>query len=282
MDTLNIYINDNLELSDKDFYYSHRIINEPFDMYKTHAHNHYELYFLVSGRRNYFIGNRIVHVKGGDFVFVPIHTIHKTTSISAEGHERFLINFTENYFDGSIKHEIIKLFDDYCLSVSPDNIGNIKEIFKKISNEYKINDKHSPMLLKSHLTELFVNLLRAKKHSLPLNANESNAEAQIKKVLALLENDISADITVDYAADIAALSKSHFEKTFRSLTGYTFIEYLNTMRMLRAQKLLTKTSKSITEIAFECGFNSSNYFATVFRKYVGITPLKYRIQENKG
>ena len=282
MDTSCIFLNDNLDLCGKDFYYSHRLINEPFNMYKTHAHNHYELYFLVNGRRNYFIGNRIVHVKAGDFVFVPAHTIHKTTSVSPEGHERLLINFTENFFEQSIKRDVIKIFNDYCLSVPPDSISDIKDIFVRISEEYKINDKYSMQLLKSYLTELFVKLLRTDTPVLPVNVSESKTEELIKKVLDLLENNISTDITVDYAANTAGLSKSHFEKTFRSLTGFTFIDYLNTMRMLRAQKLLAKTSKSITDIAFECGFNSSNYFTTVFKKHTGTTPLKFRRQENSG
>ncbi len=276
MDTLHIFQNDTLDLCGKDFYFSHRIITEPFDMYRTHAHNHYEIYFLIHGKRDYFIGNRIIHVKAGDIVFVPAHTIHKTTSVSPTGHERLLINFTENFFDSTIKSAVLRLFQDYCLTV-PENVKeNINQIFSQISAEYNNCAEYSPLMLKMLLTTLFVRLLRIDPPILRSKENENPAEKQIKKVLDMINNDLSADMTVDYAAQTAGLSKSHFEKTFKQLTGFTFIDYLNTTRLLRAQKLLTKTSRSITDIAFECGYNSSNYFTTVFRKYFGTTPLQFR------
>ena len=280
MDSLPVSGHDTIDLSDKDFFFSHRIVTQTFNMYKTHAHDNYELYYLESGRRDYFIGNRIVHIKAGDFVFVPSHTIHKTTSVSPEGHERFLINFTEDFFEYPLKKDVLNVFKDYCLSIPEENKDMILEIFKKISDEYENQDTHSPILLKAYLSELFIILLRIGSPIHSLNRIENKTEIHIKKVLDLLDNNISSEITVDYAAKIAHLSKSHFEKNFRLLTGFTFVDYLNTMRIKRAQKLLSKTSKSITDIAFECGFNSSNYFITVFKSYNGITPFQFRKKEN--
>ena len=273
---------DTLDLCGREFYYSHRIVNEMFDMYKTHAHNHYELYFLIHGERNYFIGNRIVHVQAGDIVFVPEHIIHKTTSVSADGHERLLINFTEKYFEPALKQDILRLFKNYYLSIPKSNLKKVENIFFKISGEYKIADKYSSFILKSYLTELFALLIRLDTSSMDVNECENKTEEHIKKVLDMINNDISAEINVDIAAHKAGFSKSYFEKSFRQLTGFTFIDYLNTMRLLHAQKLLSKTKKSITDVALECGFNSSNYFTTVFKKFTGTTPLKFRKKENSN
>lgn len=280
MDTLFVFEQDTLDLCGHDFYYSHRTVNEVFDMYKTHAHNHYELYFLINGERNYFIGNGIVHVQAGDVVFVPKHIIHKTTSVSSSGHERFLINFTDKYFDESLKNEILKIFKNYYLSIPEKYLKKAEDIFFRISEEYKSMDKYSPILLKSYLTEFFALLIRSDTTSVLVNESENKTEKHIKKVLDAINNDMSAEMTVDIAANIAGFSKSYFEKSFRQLTGFTFIDYLNTMRLLHAQKLLSETKKSVTDIAFECGFNSSNYFTTVFKKFTGTTPLKFRKKEN--
>ena len=276
MKTSSVFTNDMLELGEKEFYYSRRMVNGPFDVFKTHAHNRYELYFLLSGKRNYFIKNKIVRVSRGDIILIPPHTIHKTTSVSRYGHERLLLNFTENFIEDSIREPVLSLFRDYCISVPEDCIGRITAVFDRIANEYENSAKHCEVMLKNLLTEIFIILLRTGEQTLKPNTLPSKTELKIKRVLNMLEDNISADITVDYAAQTATLSKSHFEKAFRELTGYTFIDYLNTRRLLKAQKLLIKTSKSVTEIAFECGFNSSNYFATVFKKQIGITPLKFR------
>ena len=53
MKTSSVFTNDMLELGEKEFYYSRRMVNGPFDVFKTHAHNRSELYFLLSGKRNY-------------------------------------------------------------------------------------------------------------------------------------------------------------------------------------------------------------------------------------
>ena len=71
------------------------------------------------------------------------------------------------------------------------------------------------------------------------------------------------------------MSPSHFSKQFKSITGVGLSEYINVSRISKAEKLLRKTNKPITEIATECGFNDSNYFAAVFKKIKGTTPKKY-------
>lgn len=74
-----------------------------------------------------------------------------------------------------------------------------------------------------------------------------------------------------------ALSRSHFSKLFKQVTGVGLNEYINITRITAAQNLLSKSNYSITEVASACGFNDSNYFAAVFKKIKGITPKKYSI-----
>ena len=52
--------------------------------------------------------------------------------------------------------------------------------------------------------------------------------------------------------------------------------HINDLRVQKAKELLVKTNFSITEIAYQVGFNDSNYFTSIFKKYAKITPMKYR------
>ena len=72
------------------------------------------------------------------------------------------------------------------------------------------------------------------------------------------------------------LSRSYLSKKFKSVTGFGFKEYIINVRIQHACELLLNTNKSITDIAFECGFNDSNYFGDAFRRTKGISPNKYR------
>ena len=85
--------------------------------------------------------------------------------------------------------------------------------------------------------------------------------------------------SLEYVADKFNLSRSYLSKKFKTATGFGFKEYIINVRIQNACNLLLETNKSITDIAFECGFNDSNYFGDAFRKAKGISPHKYRKNE---
>ena len=70
--------------------------------------------------------------------------------------------------------------------------------------------------------------------------------------------------------------RSRFFELFRANTGMTPNDYLQRLRLEAARGLLSETSRPVTEIAFEVGFNSSQYFSTVFLQYTGVTPPCFR------
>ena len=72
------------------------------------------------------------------------------------------------------------------------------------------------------------------------------------------------------------ISRSYLSKKFKAVTGFGFKEYIVNVRIKNACRLLLETNKSITDIAFECGFNDSNYFGDAFRHVKGVSPNKYR------
>ena len=76
------------------------------DMPEMHSHPYHELYFLISGRRRYFIGHRIFDVAAGNLVVIPKNELHKTTSFGGKGYERYVMYF----FDEDIE-EICRLTD---------------------------------------------------------------------------------------------------------------------------------------------------------------------------
>jgi AraC family L-rhamnose operon regulatory protein RhaS len=78
----------------------------------------------------------------------------------------------------------------------------------------------------------------------------------------------------------AGLSASHFAEVFRRETGRTPLEYLTSARIEEAtRRLLERPEASVTRIASELGFSSSQYFSTVFRRHVGCTPGEWRRRE---
>ena len=101
----------------------------------------------------------------------------------------------------------------------------------------------------------------------------------IDRAKSIIEESSSRDITVSEIADRLNMSVHYLCHVFKAETGTTPIDYRNSVKLIRAKKLLVSTEKRVSEIAFECGFGSASYFSKMFYKNEGITPSEYRKQK---
>ena len=75
------------------------------------------------------------------------------------------------------------------------------------------------------------------------------------------------------------MSRRSFLRAFQAATGTSPLAWLISQRIHRACQVLRHTDRSITEIAFDVGFNDSNYFTRQFRKVTGFSPRAYRLRQ---
>ncbi len=105
--------------------------------------------------------------------------------------------------------------------------------------------------------------------------SKSNIAEQINNAKVAVHENISS-ITPEKLAEITYMSYSKFRKIFKEYTGFSPSQYIQEVRINMAKEILTNTSRSIKEIAFELGYENKDYFFTVFRKATGMTPTSYR------
>lgn len=96
------------------------------------------------------------------------------------------------------------------------------------------------------------------------------------------ENFCDPGISLNSVAKYVGLSAAHFSTVFSQTTGRSFVNYLTSMRIERAKKLLAQTNMKLSAIAMEIGYNEPNYFSHVFRKMEGISPKEYRSRAQKN
>lgn len=94
--------------------------------------------------------------------------------------------------------------------------------------------------------------------------------------LLKLESGTSFSVTLQEASQICDLSPSHFSRTFKKIMQINFKEYLLRKKISQSTDLLTNTDLSITDIAYQCEFTDSAYYCLQFRKFMGMTPKKFR------
>jgi AraC family L-rhamnose operon regulatory protein RhaS len=133
-------------------------------------------------------------------------------------------------------------------------------------------DFTSRTIILSILSEILQSSSRTTKPS-------DNSRQRVKRFLQELEADPSAEWSLEEMSDHCELGRTHFNRWMRELTGETAMRHLARLRTQRAQALLQHTDQPITDIAFNCGFQTSQYFATVFRSFTGQSPQDYRRQK---
>ncbi|MEO8820684.1 MAG: AraC family transcriptional regulator, partial [Ginsengibacter sp.] len=106
--------------------------------------------------------------------------------------------------------------------------------------------------------------------------NNVNSSDRLNKVIDYILQNFDQDITLPKVASAANMGLTTFCNFFKDNYRITFVEYLNTVRIGHACKLLTEKDQNVVEIAYECGYNSLANFNRQFKKYKQMTPTEYR------
>lgn len=110
----------------------------------------------------------------------------------------------------------------------------------------------------------------------PLDRSLASSRRSVEMFLDALPEQVGAPWTLESMAETCGLGRTQFTNYCRNLKNATPIEYLNRCRIQVASERLRRSTQSVTDIAFQCGFESSQYFATVFRRHTGVSPSRFR------
>ncbi len=244
-----------------------------------HYHNFYELYFLLSGNRDYIIDGEIFNISNDTVVLISPDRLHKT---EGGAYERILIQFTDSflkkYFTDETINSILECFSKNYIKLSIAKLPVVNSLFKKILKHYE-NEEHSHLF--TDLAELLINLNECLlDEKLPIDAPKFTDE-RISAILKYINENFAIISNIDEISHHFFLNKYYLCHFFKKTTGVSLITYLNNVKISYALKQLKTTKKSITEIALDSGYNATAYFCNTFKKFVNMSPIEYRkLQKN--
>lgn len=256
-----------------------------YAMHSAHAHNYFEIYYLVRGECNFFLYDNVYHMKSGSMAFIPADTLHKTIYLDGEDHERICVEFTLDYASdiietiGQLKFEQL-LYNNF-FTVPEQYIPIAAHIYSMLIREKKKPDVFSTCSIKNLFQQLLVLLMRSFDNPLEQTNPTSQApvhvvDESIQTAMNYICRNFAENITLDLVAQQLHLNTSYFSKKFKNINGFGFKEYLNKVRINHSEKLLLETNLSITDIAFQCGYQNSNYFGDAFKHLNKISPSEFR------
>jgi len=98
----------------------------------------------------------------------------------------------------------------------------------------------------------------------------------VRKIEEYVRGNMDKPIHLQDLANAVFLSPSHLSRSFKQLTGFSIVDFIQEKKLEAAAKLLVSSERSITEIAGLVGFNDGTYFATCFKNKTGLSPKQYR------
>jgi AraC-like DNA-binding protein len=156
----------------------------------------------------------------------------------------------------------------------------LKAIMHSIISETTHKQSGYQFVAESLCVQLLVEMFRKIKHNLQSLENRRNyyERDNINRVIDFFQGNYNQEYSLDEVARLANFSPYYFIRIFKAQTGKTPYEFLIDIKIQEACRLLKEKNKSITEIAYLCGFGNSSHFSTVFKRKVGVSPLEYRRQ----
>jgi len=253
-----------------------------FTMPFHHYHDQYEIYYLLSGERSYFIEDRVYQVNKGSLVLIDTNVVHRTIDRGKPNHERLLINFKDEFLDVGSESEKEFLLQPFkngypVIELKPHEQVVVTNLLNKMVQEEQLKALGYETYLKSSLIELLVLVNRyLEQRKNPQVQTHSVGDQRISQIIQYINNHFSEPLNLTNIAEAFYISPYYLCRLFKKITGFNFVEYLNLVRIREAEKLLKTSDCKIIEIADMVGFESVVHFGRVFKSVTSLSPTAYR------
>ena len=243
-----------------------------------HLHKEYEFLYIPSGKLKCITSDGEYVLEGGDVLFVNSYVPHSTYS-EADDTFTTLIQFNSPFVSDSSLHYItrfLKFCDTpaYVFKSGKPETQEVLNCMNVIVNEHK---NHSSFWRDYVNANIFMLIAILRRYGI-LSDFATGKKEEIKKIIPAIEyinNNFSHPITTADLASILRFNESYFCRLFKNTIGTTATEYLNFVRVCKAEKLL-KNGASISDASYQTGFSSLSYFNRTFKKYKHYTPSEFR------
>lgn len=252
---------------------------------KLNWHEEIEIKRITEGNQKIVIGSKSMDTIAGDIVLINPYEPH-SIKYQQENTVQEVIIFNIKYFQDKIidtesKSNFAKLSEGTLKFKNIIRDPKVDEAFTMLSRELKHRSSNYMLTLISLSIYLLCMLLETSVNNLE-KASSTKEMDNLKKLqpaIHYINDNINKDINLDLLADACNISSNYFSRLFKKTFSVNVLQYVNEVRMRKAEMLLLTTDKKIKDIALETGFNYESYFTRWFKSQKSISPRDYR--ENK-
>lgn len=242
---------------------------------EPHMHYHIELVALAEGRTEAYADTERCVIEGGDvFVAFP-NAIHRYVSFDTE---RFYLLFVNPDLIPELAETFTTLRPTTALLKGAARDPDIFGLIARLAREQGKDDAFATVRRKGYLLALF-SLLLAR---MELVENDSDDLHSLKALVTYCTQNYTKDLSLAMLEEELHISRYYISHLFSDKLGIGFIDYINSLRVSLACRMLRHTAKSVTEIGGEAGFGTLRTFNRAFQKQMGCTPGEYRRRQKEN
>jgi len=263
-----------------DFYIEQKTRVPSFVMNYEHTHNYCEIFYLKRGMCTYTVERKKYHLNAGDMFIVKAGDPHFTCYEGIEECERLVIACNPSLLPAGFIEKYPEIYHTLTTSgkvvLSESVREKLEVLFSEMLSENNMPDDYSSDFMILLVMKLLLTIQRNGIFVYEQLSSTNEISPDIEQAINYIALNYSLPLTLDDISTLFNLCPSYFSKKFKQDTGMTFKEYVNYIRLRQATQMLLTTDDSITKIALNCGFNSSNYFKDCFRKKFKVSPREFR------
>jgi len=269
----NVRVNNKIEIG-KDIKIAH--FKQDLRTTLPHKHdNYFEIIYLSKGKGHHFIDQVQYDIKPPVVYFVKKEQVHHWELTKQPKGYVVIIkkSFIEKTIDSELKSLFVRVGRLSCMDVT--NQETIENLFELLIEEDQQNSAFACTIIEGLLKVLLSKILVMAK---PTNNQSTKKSDDFISFVDMLSNSEKLKNSVAHYARILNTSPQNLNAICRKASNQSASEVIKEFILNEAKRLLTYTSKTISEIAFELDFTDASHFLKYFKKAVGQTPLQYRQQ----
>lgn len=228
-----------------------------------HFHRSFEMIYVLTGTIRVTVGNTEFSATADDIIFIQKYYLHNYGVI--EDYDKYVF---------MIPPDIYNDFEKYLEQNTLPPLMNDKTFNKKLrpimQKLYKESNEKSMLIKKGYMNVLMGELIS---HYPLVPIIKNNNVELLVKILDFIDENYYKDLSLDFISAQFGYNKYYFSKLFNKFIGQNINNYINIIRLQQMMKKAKQTDKvNITELAYECGFDSLSTFYRYFNKVYGVSP----------
>jgi len=235
--------------------------------YDLHWHDCFEIELVLRGSAVQILNGQRYEMCPGDIYMLNPTDFH---SIETSGATVYNIMFSEEMLNKDVLQKILSIEKNVYFHLDSKEMQNVEFLISRMLYEFVHYTDYSDTIIQNLMEYLFIIVLR--KCEFDLGENKETGNNRIREAVLYLHSHFRENPSLTLLSEVAGLNKNYFSSLFKTTTGKTYKEYISTLKLDYAKKLVMTSEASVKDVCLASGFNSLTNFLKAFKEQFGVSP----------